>query len=139
VAALPRFRRLVAPRQKATRIGDAVVFAVAVASHFVLDYIVHANDLAVGLSGNGEKLGLGLWRNKPAAIAAECGLFAVAALYWWAGKQRTRAQTGLVVFMFVFALASFFVPTPPNGTMMALTGLVTWIGLTFVAARVVRD
>ncbi|MBK6394805.1 MAG: hypothetical protein IPF73_09020 [Betaproteobacteria bacterium] len=56
----------------------ACTLAIAVASHFVLDLVVHVPDLPVA-GGDSAKLGLGLWRAMPAALAVELAL-AVAAL-----------------------------------------------------------
>jgi len=118
----------------ATRVGDAVVFAAVVASHFVLDFVVHAHDLPLA-GGGSVKLGLGLWSYKWAAVVVECGLFVVAALWWWRGQRQPARGIGwTLVGMTAFALASFFVPTPPSATMMALTGLATWVALPLLVA-----
>jgi len=107
---------------------DALVIAIAVASHFAADYLVHAQDLPV-MAAQGPKLGLGLWRDRTAALIVETGLFAGAALFWWlphrAKKGSARVGVGLLVLTAVAAI-SFFVPTPPSPAAMALTGLLTY-------------
>ncbi|MBS2028881.1 MAG: hypothetical protein JST54_13345 [Deltaproteobacteria bacterium] len=107
---------------------DALVIAVAVASHFAGDYLVHAQDLPV-MAAQGPKLGLGLWRDRTAALILETALFAGAALYWWLPQRdtmgATRVGVGLLILTAVAAI-SFFVPTPPSPAAMALTGLLTY-------------
>jgi hypothetical protein len=116
---------------------DGAVLALAVASHFVLDWVVHAGDLPLA-AGAGPKLGLGLWNHRWAALALECGLFAASALFWIAGARRSRGAVFFLAALTVFAAASFFIPTPPSPAAMAATGLATWLALAHWASRVER-
>lgn len=119
---------------------DAAVFALVVASHFVLDWVVHVQDLPIA-AAQGPKLGLGLWNFKWAAVLVECSLFALAALaWWWPHRQgvNARKQAALLLGMFVFAVASFFIPEPPTPQAMAVSGLFTWTVVPWLAARVTR-
>jgi hypothetical protein len=65
-----------------------VVIGALVFSHWVLDFIVHREDLAL-LPGNAGDLrvGLSLWKVEWAAIALEALILIIgAALYWRAGR-----------------------------------------------------
>ena len=70
---------------------DALVIAVAVASHFAGDYLVHAQDLPV-MAAQGQKLGLGIWRDRTAALILETALFAGAAPSGGGRIARRRAR-----------------------------------------------
>jgi hypothetical protein len=113
-------------RRGRTRTGDALVIALAVASHFVLDLIVHVRDLPV-LSAQGTKLGFGLWQHFASALLLETSLVAAAALFWWWPRRATpharRAGIWLIA-MTTFAAASFFIPTPPTSRVLALISLI---------------
>lgn len=59
----------------------APIFAVASASHWILDSIVHNKDLPVfGFSSKDIKFGFGLWRKGPLAFAVEYIFYAVLAI-----------------------------------------------------------
>jgi len=123
-----------------TRTGDAAVFSLVVASHFLLDSLVHAGDLPL-LAAQGPKLGLGLWKDKTLALAVETALFAGAAHGWWkprAGSGGARAAGGALVGLTVLAAVSFYIPTPPTPAAMAATGLVTWAGCAALASWIER-
>jgi membrane-bound metal-dependent hydrolase YbcI (DUF457 family) len=66
----------------------AVAIGALVFSHWVLDLLVHAPDLAL-YPGSPERFGLGLWDNPPLWALAELGLFALCfAIY----MRATRAN-----------------------------------------------
>ncbi len=109
------------------RTGDAVVLAVAVASHFVADLLMHVRDLPV-MAAQGTKLGFGLWRHRPLALVVETGLFAMAAGWWWwphRAHPGARAAAAVLLSLTLVAAASFYIPTPPTPSAMALTSLAT--------------
>src|SRR4029079_4875358 len=54
----------------------AVVLAVGVFSHFVLDFVTHRPDLPL-YPGSSTSVGLGLWNSRPGTLAAEVGLLVV--------------------------------------------------------------
>jgi hypothetical protein len=110
-------------RGAASRVAEGVVVAVAVASHFLADLVVHIRDLPV-FHGDGPKWGLGLWRHREAALAVEGGLFLLAGLFWWRG-ERGRRRHHLLVTMTLVLAASFYIPTPPTPALMAATEFAT--------------
>jgi hypothetical protein len=129
-----------AVRREPSRVGDAVVVAIAVASHFAGDFLVHAGDLPV-FAAQGPKLGLGLWRNLPVALALETGLFACAALYWWWPRRASPGARPVFLALFgltALAAVSFFIPTPPSPSAMAVTGLATYAGCAALAGWMER-
>jgi hypothetical protein len=66
------------PRLKAAKVRAAILVAAAVFSHWLLDALVHVQELPLaGISSM--KMGLGLWQNMPVALAAEA-LIVVAGL-----------------------------------------------------------
>lgn len=124
-----------AQRNAATRRGDAVVIAIAVASHFAGDLIVHAGDLPV-LTSDGPKLGFGLWRDRTLAVIVETGLFAASALWWWWPRRTqpsARKDAAVIASLTVLSVASYFIPTPSTPPAMALTGLATYAACAAVA------
>jgi len=119
-----------------TRTGDAAVMAVAVASHFVADFVVHVADLPL-LAAQGPKVGLGLWRHRELALVVEVALVASASAWWWLPRRAhpaSRAVAALLAGFTVFAAASFYVPTPPSPPAMAVTGLATYAACAALAA-----
>lgn len=95
----------------------AVVVALLVVSHWLLDWVTHEPDLA--LYPGGAEYGLGLWRSLPGTLAIELALFAAGA---WLYTRATTA-TGrwgragwyvLVGFLLVGYLAALFGKPPPT-------------------------
>jgi hypothetical protein len=113
-----------------SRLGKAAAWAVAaaVASHWLLDLLVHRPDLT--LFGLAPKLGLGLWNFPAAAVALELGLLLTSALACLrAGALPKRSRRG--VFVLVAALAAVQVTTllappalGPSGVAVSLLVLV---------------
>jgi len=107
------------------RPGDAVVFALLVVSHWVLDFVSHRPDMP--LWPGGTKLGLGLWNSVPATIVVELLLLAAGL---WLCVSATRPRDGLGRSGFV-ALAGLLLviyaanaTSPPPPSMDA----VGWVG-----------
>lgn len=116
----------------------AVVVAVAVASHWFLDLVVHIRDLP--LSGDSStKFGFGLWRSVPATLAVELLVFGAGLLLYFRWRSRgssgitwrVAALTGLLVALF---FANIFGPPPPNMTVVAVADIVGMILLVAMAA-----
>jgi hypothetical protein len=114
-----------------TRYGrGAVVVALCVISHWVLDFIVHRPDLP--LWPGGPKFGLGLWNHPVATIGIESAMLAIGILiYRDVTKPRDRigsiAFWAFVVFLAAIYAANAAGPIPPNWRAIAYLGLSAWL------------
>ncbi|MDB6008451.1 MAG: hypothetical protein JWL65_701 [Gammaproteobacteria bacterium] len=73
------------------------VLGAVVFSHWLLDLIVHRNDMPIlpGNLGNLPKLGFGLWRFPTAAITVELVLVVAGAFFYWrAARTAVQAAGG---------------------------------------------
>ena len=120
-------------RAQSDRWLAAGAIALAVASHYLLDLVVHVNDLP--LVGNDSlKLGFGLWNHKTVALLVETSLVAGSAFALVLAAGRKWLPLGVV--MTVVCVGSFFVPTPPGVVPMALSGLALYVLLPLAAWRI---
>jgi hypothetical protein len=108
----------------------AWVVAVLVASHWVLDYVVHRPDLPLSL--HGAKVGLGLWNHPVWAIGIEVLIFAIG-VWLYLKTSRARDSVGryafwsLMIFLFVGWGATLVAPPPPSAHQVALGALGIWL------------
>ncbi|HET8542287.1 MAG TPA: hypothetical protein VFL83_20600 [Anaeromyxobacter sp.] len=114
----------------------AIVAGALVASHWVLDAIVHRPDLP--LLWDGPKVGLGLWSSLPATVAIEVGILgAGVALYLRAGPARDAtgrwALAALVAFVLAVYGANLLGPPPPSEKAIAVGGLAQWLFVAWAA------
>jgi hypothetical protein len=108
----------------------ALVVALAVASHWVLDFVSHRPDMP--LYPGGPRVGLGLWSSLPATLAVELGLFTVGlALYLTTTRPLDRTGrwglAGLVALLLALYGGALFGPLPPNERAVAWMGLSGWL------------
>ena len=119
------------------RARSAAIVAAAVASHWLLDWLVHRPDLT--LYGVAPKLGLGLWNHPLPALALELGLLiGTAWLYMRTNRLSGRARTRALVFTgALVAVQLVFTASPPafGPTGIALTCLFLYAAVAFGAAR----
>lgn len=109
----------------------AVVIAVGVVSHWVLDFITHRPDLPL-YPGNSPVFGLGLWHSVTATIVVESLLFAFGV---WVYHAATRpldrvgriAYWTFVLFLVVAYFSNLFGPPPPSVTALAWVALSIWL------------
>ena len=106
-----------------------LTLAAAVASHWLLDLLVHRHDL--GLWGDAHKVGLGLWDLPMAAYALEILLLAGSVLLLafspaWPGSRR-RALAVLCLGLLVLQTASQFGATPENLKAMVVSALAVYL------------
>jgi hypothetical protein len=109
-----------------TRRGRAaVVVAIAVVSHFVLDGIVHVKGLPL-IAGDSPAFGLGLWRHLPAALAVEAALAAAGLWIYLSVARKPLRGAGIGMAIYTVALALFLMigqasatGTPPRGALVA--------------------
>lgn len=108
----------------------ALVVALLVPSHWLLDLIVHVPDLPL-YPGGSMRLGLGLWRNAAATLGVECVVF-FAGMAVYAQSTRARDRIGRYGFLPLGLLllglyyASIAGPVPPTVTVLAVSALVGW-------------
>jgi membrane-bound metal-dependent hydrolase YbcI (DUF457 family) len=109
----------------------ALLLAMLVLSHWLLDYITHRPDMPLTFHG-ADRLGLGLWNSTVGTLTAEFAIFAVGvALYAQATRPRDRVGSfglwSLVVFFVVVYLASVFGPPPPSAAAVAWSAQAMWL------------
>lgn len=120
---------LVFARGKSRRV--AVVVALLVTSHWVLDFISHRPDLPLTITGQ-TKVGLGLWNSFVGTILAELALFAAGLVIY---LKTTKATDGVGVLLFtsflsvlgMIFLSNVFGPAPDSVTVIAVGALSLWI------------
>lgn len=120
----------------------ACALAAAVFSHFVLDLIVHVPDMPL-LGGESAKLGLGLWRSMPVAIAFELALAAAGLALYLQRARLARGRAALVVGLVVLASAMTasgpYIPgPPPPPAALAAASLATVFAVVLVGFAVER-
>ena len=109
----------------------AVVLALAVLSHWLLDLIVHRPDLPL-YPGSARLVGLSLWSSLGATLAVELSIFAVTA---WLYIRATEASDelgrwGLWVlagFLIAIYLSNLFGAPPPSVIAIAWLGQAQWL------------
>jgi hypothetical protein len=116
----------------------AAIVGAAVFSHYPLDVLVHIPDLPI--AGNDSlKLGLGLWNNSVATLAAEALLLGIGlALYVTLRSHRHPVRVGrlatVVLVLVGTYVATVYGPLPPSMTMVAISGMVFYIVAAMLAA-----
>ena len=90
----------------------AAVAAVAVFSHFALDFVMHPGDLALW-PGSGVHLGLGVWRLLPVGWwFLELAVIAAGCWYYWAASKRSLIFGGRAVWVVVVVLLLHVLNSP---------------------------
>jgi len=119
----------------------AALVAVAVFSHWVLDFVVHRPDLP--LWDNSAKVGLGLWNYPAPAFLLEATLM-FAGLVWYLRSTRalsTLGRFGMLAFgVFMLAVHSmaFFGSPPTSPGMAAGMALGSYVVLAAIAGWLER-
>lgn len=108
----------------------ATVVALAVLSHWVLDFVTHRPDLP--LWPGGPRVGLGLWNSIPGTVVVEVLLFVLAlGIYLRMTTARDRIGTialwALVVFVSLIYVANMMSPPPPDPKAIAWVALAAWL------------
>ncbi|NTW57741.1 MAG: hypothetical protein HGB21_10620 [Nitrospirae bacterium] len=117
------------PHLKGPKLRAAAFVALAVFSHWLLDDLVHVAGLPLAGAGS-SKVGLGLWRNMPVALAVE-GLILVIGLGLFLSHSglplaRKFWLSVLSLVTLVFTVVGMTIaPPPPSVTAMAASSLVT--------------
>ncbi|MEZ4867512.1 MAG: hypothetical protein R3C14_39665 [Caldilineaceae bacterium] len=134
-------------RKQKYRIG--LVIALAVFSHFLLDWLVHVPEMPL-LGEASPKVGLGLWTHLSVALTLEAFLVVGGlVMYFTAVKPRRRlTQYGIVLLLLVVTLATVAgqalssTPPPPTGAALSwiiqplvLGGIAYWLDRKAAAAK----
>jgi membrane-bound metal-dependent hydrolase YbcI (DUF457 family) len=109
----------------------AIVLALAVISHWLLDLVVHRPDLPL-YPGDPHPLGLGLWSSVAATVAVELPIFA---LGLWLYLRSTEAIDaigrwalwGLVGLLVAIYAGNLSGPPPADVTALAWVGEAQWL------------
>jgi hypothetical protein len=113
-----------------TRYGPgALMIAIGVVSHWVLDVITHVPDMPLTPAATSSKVGLGLWHSVPGTMAVEIAMFAIgSAVYLRATRGRDAvgryAVGAMIVVLFLLYILSVNAPPPPNVRALGIGGLV---------------
>jgi membrane-bound metal-dependent hydrolase YbcI (DUF457 family) len=115
----------------------ALIVALLVVSHWVLDFVTHVPDMP--LYPGGPRVGLGVWNSVAGTVVVEAAML-VAGLWIYLKTTRARDAVGRYGFGALIALlvasygASLFSPPPPTTTALGIGGLlfgwlfVVWAG-----------
>lgn len=108
-------------------IKTAVLLAVLVLSHWLLDFFTHRPDLLL-VPGINLKAGMGLWNSVPATIILE-GLLFVSGIYLYLRVTKSSNRTGsisfwsLIVFLVIIYISNVIGPPPPSEEAIGYVGL----------------
>lgn len=109
----------------------AFVVALAVFSHWILDFITHRPDLSLGFGG-GTYVGLGLWNSVPGTLVVELALY-IAGIALYLRTTTAKDRIGSIGFWSLFGLlaviylASVFGPPPPDTSVFPVAGIASWL------------
>jgi membrane-bound metal-dependent hydrolase YbcI (DUF457 family) len=109
----------------------AVVLAVIVFSHWILDLLTHRPDLPL-TPWNEVKYGLGLWENKMATLLLEVSLFAIGSYIYFTVTEAKNA-TGkyalwaFILFMLIIYFLNAFGPPPESAKAIGIVAFSQWI------------
>lgn len=126
-------------RARTGRGRAAVILALLVVSHWVLDFITHRPDIP--LYPGGPEYGLGLWNSVMGTLIVEVLLFA-AGVAIYLGQTRAKDKIGrfgfwgVIVVLLGAYLASLGGPPPPDLRMMAVFTIVVSAVFVLVAGWV---
>ena len=110
---------------------DGTIAGGLVASHWILDLLMHRPDLPLA-PGGGPTVGLGLWRSVPVTLALELGLL-VAGVAIYLRATRSTGRSGSIGFWAMISLLvvayfdAAFGPPPPSESALAWSGLLLWL------------
>jgi len=112
------------------QINVALWLAIAVFSHWVLDWVSHRPDLPL-MPGGTTRVGLGLWASVPATLAVEGMLLAGALVLYLrrtgaASRAGTWGLVALVVVLVGIELGNLG-PVPPSAMAVAGAALGLWL------------
>jgi len=109
----------------------AIILALLVLSHWVLDLLVHIPDLPI-LPGYSLKVGFGLWNSFGATVIIEGLIFTLGVFFYHkATKAKNKIGTysfiGLFVFLITMYISNLVGPPPPSIKMISIVGNAQWL------------
>jgi membrane-bound metal-dependent hydrolase YbcI (DUF457 family) len=109
----------------------ALVIALGVFSHFVLDFVTHRPDMPL-YPGSATSVGLGLWNSRAGTMAVEIPMFVVGIWLYVRSTTplRRRGSVGLwllVALLSLMYLADMFGPPPPSVQAIKVFGIMGWL------------
>ncbi|MBK7143436.1 MAG: hypothetical protein IPH75_15300 [bacterium] len=131
--------------RRSSRAVSATVMFIAMFSHWVLDFLVHPEQLPL-VGETSPKVGLGLWNTLPAALALEALIFVIGLIMYYRGT-RPKNNTGrfgpaiLFVIVAIVSLVGQAVSSTPvesdmvAGSSLGLLLIVIFIGGWMDASR----
>lgn len=109
----------------------AIILALVVVSHWILDFLVHRPDLPL-YPGSPEKVGLGLWNHPPIAMLIE-GLVFITGLVLYLRVTRSLNNFGqygfwaMIGLLVLIHLSNLFGSPPANTTTLPWVGETQWL------------
>lgn len=109
----------------------AILMAVLVFSHWVLDLLVHKPDLPI-IGGSGPKLGIGAWNSLILTLVLEFSILGIGT-YLYIKTTRNSTRKGLilllslVIFLIFVYTMNIFGPPPPDADAIGYIGLSQWL------------
>ena len=109
----------------------AIVIAVLVLSHWVLDVLTHRPDMPITLA-DAPLIGLGLWNYPLVTVPLELSLFA-AGIWLYVRNTKPVDRQGsiglwsLAIFLLVIYVAGLLGPPPPSATAVAWSAQALWL------------
>ena len=113
------------------RAAASALLAIAVVSHWILDWVTHRPDLPIAPWASA-RVGLGLWDSVWATLVLEIPMYAIG-VWLYLRATRARDRTGrlatalLVLFLAAVYLANLFGPPPPDARTVAIVTLSLWL------------
>lgn len=125
--------------RKGAGAAGGLIIAALVFSHWLTDFIMHKPDLLLWFGG--EKVGLGLWDNRPLSFGLEVALFLGGMAFFLVRCPGRGRQSGLAAGAFLIvgvALQVFgnFGPPPPSVNAVASSALIAYGLFALLAAGV---
>lgn len=110
---------------------EAIILALVVISHWILDLLVHRPDLPLYF-GNSMKVGLSFWNNVPLASMLE-GLIFAAGLLFYLNATKAKDRIGRIGFWFMIVLLlaihlnNLWGPPPTSTRAIAWAAELQWL------------
>jgi membrane-bound metal-dependent hydrolase YbcI (DUF457 family) len=125
-------------RARGIAVKGAAVIAALVVSHWVLDFASHTPDMPLW-PGDSPKFGLGLWNSLPAIFLVEGALWITALIIYLrtaplASRGARIAFWSFIGLMTFLWIAGPWSPAPPSPQAVALSGLIQWLAIPWMAA-----